>query len=311
MSDRTCPGYGCSSPLDNEYLCRRCQHRAERILGDLPALTRELRTTVTRQDRVATGRRGMGAEQPLPVNVSASDRGRQVLELLFEWADFVAAAYGVKGLPVFARHIPLEALVPQAVSVLLARSDWLRFNEQGPDLASAVWSVQQGLRRIVDCAEERLYAGPCYAELDGTGKCGLSLYRRWGADVIVCDGYRPDTPGPFQGCGASHAAVDRHAFLVASVEEHVLPLKLVWESLYVLVPGCDVPWRTALQWTKERRTRDATGPRVRIRVTPPLLTPAAVDWRGRPLYRGEDILRLAQDKKPRRGRRRVTRPQIA
>lgn len=315
---RTCPGHACTNAITDDYLCRACQRRAERILGDLPALTRELETTVTRQDRIASGgKRGKGHDQPAVANLSASDRGRRELELLFEWADAVAAWHRVKGLPLFARSLPLTQLVPAAVAILLRYSDWMRTHPDGADLASAIWYVRQGVRRIIDVREERLYAGPCHEPIsaDAGDLCRLPLYRKWGADDIVCDGYEPGgpvvgLPRP-EGCGHAHPAADRHAFLVASVEEYLLPLKLVWESLYVLIPGCEIAWKTAQQWTRAQRTRDDTGDRVRIRVTPPRLQASGVDWRGQPLYRGGDILRLAQDKRPRRGRRRVQRADVA
>lgn len=316
---RICPGHDCGASLRDGYLCRSCQRRAERILSDLPALARELEVTVTRQDRISRpGKRGKGAAQPSVVNFTAEQRGRRESELLFEWTDFVAAWYGTKGLPLFARHVPLGQLIPASVSLLLGRSDWMRSHEQGPELASAIWYVRSGLSRIVDCREERLYAGPCHADLgyDQPYLCQFGLYRKWGAEDIVCDGHRPGVPGLSAGCGTIHPAAERHAFLVASVEEQLLPLKLVWESLYVLIPGCEVAWKTAQQWTKPRHERltvatKVGGERVRIRTTPPRLTEASVDWRGQPLYRGDDILRLAQDKRPRRGRRRVQRAEVA
>src|ERR1700743_1116471 len=52
--ERVCPGrHGVRHPApalrNDEYLCRGCVRDAERALGDLPALTRELEITVSRQ----------------------------------------------------------------------------------------------------------------------------------------------------------------------------------------------------------------------------------------------------------------------
>jgi hypothetical protein len=321
---RTCPGYGCGAALRDGYLCRSCQRRAERVLGDLPSLAREVETTIARQDRGATGRAGDGAEQPLPVNLSAGDRARHpdVLPLLFEWADHVAACYRVQGLPVFAAALPMTVTVPRAVAVLLRYSDWMRLSEQGPELANALSCVRRDLRKIIDRHLGRTYAGPCRAkttvviasnhelesryriELTRQIRCPLALYRYWGSDEIICDGHLD--PEGREGCGTVHPAAERAEFLVDQVRQQLLPLKLVWESLYVLLPGCQVDWATAQRWTRPQRVRDDTGSRVRIRVVAPRLEPA--EWAGdTPLYRGSDILRLAEDKAPRRGRRRHVR----
>jgi hypothetical protein len=327
MSDETtkvCPGgHSTAHPAPglrpDEYLCRGCVRHAERILGDLPSLTRDLETTVTRQDRAAKSGRGTKTERPLPANLIAADRGRTTLELLFEWADFVAQHYGVKGLPMFAAHRPLTELVPPAVAILLTHAEWMRTNEQGPGLAEAIRCVRRDLRAIVDRKPERLYAGPCLADLgyDPTlgYDCRLPVYRPWGTDDITCDGHTVNvTPGQWtaSGCGRLHLAADRKEWLLAEVTSRLLPLRLVWESLYVLIPDCQVEWETAKQWTRERRQRvdDPARKRPRIIVSPPRLEPQS--WAAEtPLYRGADILRLAEDKQPRRGRRRVPRGEVA
>jgi hypothetical protein len=311
VATRTCPGYGCGAQLRDGFLCRSCQRRAERILGDLPSLAREVETTIARQDRGTTGRRGDGSEQPLPVNLTAGDRARHpdVLPLLFEWADHVAACYSVTGLPVFAAALPMSVTVPRAVAVLLRYSDWMRFAEQGPELANALSCVRRDLRKIVDRHLSRTYAGPCRARGAEGGRCQLALYRYWGADEITCDGHLD--PDGRNGCGAVHPAAERSEFLVDQVRQQLLPLRLVWESLYLLLPGCQVDWPTAQRWERTRTHREKFvgkngKERVRLRITAPRLEPQA--WAGdTPLYRGSDILRLAGDKAPRRGRRRHVR----
>jgi hypothetical protein len=305
-----------------EFLCGRCVHRAERVLGDLPALTRELEhTTVARQHRVTTGHGGhtKRASHPLPVNVNAHDRGRDVLELLFEWADKIATLDGVRGMPVFAAYRPLTELVPHAVAVLLRYSNWMRSTPWGPDLANALHCIRRDLRRLIDCTTERLYAGPCAADLgygDNLGYvCMVPLFRSWGADEVKCDGHDPEHRAGWRprGCGAVHQVDDRlGAFLVASVELADLPLRLLFDSLRVLVPGSgDLDWKTVDGWTKPRsqrvKYRAANGEvKLRLHTTPARLAASGVDWEGVPLYRGKDVLRLARAH-VRRSRRRRTR----
>lgn len=312
MTLRPCPGWSCDRALrESEFLCRNCLHKAERALADLAALTRDLEVTTTRQDRVTVGgKRGTGTEPPLPVNLAADQRGRDTLELLFEWTDYIALWHGVKGLPLFARHIRLTELVPSAVALLLRYSEWMRSNEQGPMLADAVHAVRRNLMRLVDQRPARLYAGPCGADLDYPGyRCGLPLFREWGRDDIICDGHNPDRAArrlwTSTGCGTVHPAVDRSVFLLAAVEETLLPLRLLWESLYLLVPGTDLDWKTVQRWTKPRTERVTVGTRVRVNHVPPRLDAVSIDQQGVPLFRGGDVLALARDSIPRRGRRRT------
>lgn len=332
-AERTCPGFRCDRPLrDDEFLCRACHHRAERVLGDLPALARDVEVTVTRQDKVTVAaKRGTGHAQPLPVNLSADSQARTVFELLFEWADYLAEWNHVRGLPVLASRRPLRELVPQACAILLRYTNWMRSNEQGPALVDAIHSIRRDARRIIDQPPARLYAGPCNADLGyppelGYG-CRLPLFRKWGADDIQCDGYDPEKAQQRIrqfGCGTVHLAEDRDGFMVDSASESILPLRTIWESLHVLIPGCQIDWKTVHQWTRERETRialrDAKGrqlydkrgrERVRIIVTPPRLQPTSISTDGTKLYKGSDVLELARDSGKRRGRRRVTRPNAA
>lgn len=340
---RTCPGYGCEAPLRDEFLCRKCQGRAERALGDLCALTRDLEVTVARLDKAQRNASSRGvadldwrgsdhalAQNPWPADVLTAQRGRDVLALLFEWADFVAGRNHMTGLPVLAAYRPLTELVPQAVAVLLHCTDWMRTDEQGPDLANAIHSVRRELRQLVDCRPERAYAGPCMADLDYPPElgylCGLRLFRQWGADEIVCDGHKPNSESGQRyttGCGSTHATTARLEWLRAEVEGQLLPLRIIWEDLHDLIPDCQVDWETAKRWTRERRERvplrdkhgqplrDRNGrERVQIRVTPPRLDPQG--WIGDvPLYRGSDVLRLAEDRDVRRGRKRIRRVKVA
>lgn len=319
-----------------EQLCHHCVRRAEHQLTEIAALAGQLdRVTIARLDRVqhAAGAARRAPDQdwrgtanalpatPWPANVDAAERGREVLELLFEWADHVAAWHRIEGLPAFTRHVPLAQLAGRAAAVLVHHSRWMRDQQQGPDLAHAIWCVRRDLRQLVDTQPARLYAGPCGADLgygEGLGyRCGLPLYQAWGRDTIRCDGHRPSgdqRPRWNTGCGAGHEVTDRQVFLRASVDGALLPLKLLWQSLHVLVgqPASDVAWKVVEAWTRPRTQRVETVARsgrklVRLVTTPPRLTAAGVDLAGRPLYRGGDVLQLAEDGQRRRGRRRITR----
>jgi len=291
------------------------------VIGDLPALSRECDVTAARLDRLGGGggHRKKGDDQPLLVKVrhdgqTVSDVVDGVLSLLYEWTDHVAAFYGESSLPLQVRgdvRPPRHLLVPTAAGTLLRHVDWMRSDEQGPDLAHAVWTVRRDLRVIIDRPPERTYAGPCQSPLlvmgadpDQDGpirfvaretRCKRELYRKWGSDVITCDGYDPDPRLRGGGCGAQHLAINRDVWLVASVTEELLPLRLLWESLYVLVPGCLVDWETVRRWPRRNNG------------SPPRLIAHTLTPMGQPLYRGGDVLALARDTMPRRGKRRITR----
>jgi len=290
-------------------------------IGDLPSLTAECDVTIARLDRVGrgAGHRKKGDEQPLLVKVRGdgkpvSDVVDTTLQLLYEWSDHVATYYGWPSLPLHVRgdvRPPRSLLVPAAARTLLCHADWMRIDQQGPDLAHAVWRIRSDLRAVIDRPPERTYAGPCQAPilvmetLPGAGntisvrghetRCDRDLYRRWGSSTIVCDGYDPDPRKREGGCGTEHLAVNRDAFLVVTVKEQLLPLRLLWESLYVLMPGCTVDWETVRRWPRRNNG------------SPPRLTSNVTTAAGVALYRGSDVLALAADTMPRQGRRRITR----
>lgn len=320
MTDaRPCPGHDCGTALPpGRTLCTRCVQRAERILGDLVAETEQLELTITRQDQMSRRRahRKKGDDMPLPVNLKASEQGDSALSLLFEWADHVAAAHGVRGMPIRTTGVGRRVeLVTRAVGILL-RPDhlaWMGRDEQGPDCASAVWWVRRNLRRITDLPMERIPAGPCRAvvpvavEVNGDGairvkltksRCELELWAAWGADVITCDGYgdpeQADLPArQRRGCGAMHTPANRDQFLRDAVADQLLPLRLMWDALPRLVPESYVSWETAKKWTQ---SQNGNAPR---------LFPRGINSRGVKLYLGADVLALAKPAK--RGRRRQRR----
>lgn len=304
--------HGCGANLQAAVLCNRCVRITERRLGDLPALVEQLELTVSRQSRGGGrggGHRKKGDEQPLPFNLAASGK-RALIALLEEWADVIAQGAGIPGLPLRPAVTSDTDRVRVAVGRMLTRQslNWLRTGNQAAGAFDAIWSIRDQLRSAIDRRPERLYAGPCNAQLSVTvdvdehgaieilekpSRCTFGLYRKWGEDVITCDGYDPTSRIQLPlGCGATHTVDERRDFLLASVEDHLLPLRVVWESLYVLLPDSDVTWETARKWPRRQRN------------VPPRLTARTLTDHGVELFRGGDILDLARDEAPRVGRRR-------
>lgn len=322
---RTCPGHGCTRPLnDSEFLCRGCQRRAERILGDLPSLARAVEETIAKLDtggNVSGGSRGVPESQP-PANLAASDRARDkdAFGLLFEWADAVAADYGMKGLPIRLDRIPLSTVVPAAVAILLSRSEWFRRHPDGPDAASAIWHVQRNARRIVDRRPDRWYAGRCGAAHEheapcscrchvtssnlamcdvnagyGTGcgphdttswVCDRALYALPGRAEVTCDGWRQD----WLGCGRVHLATERSAFILATLEDELVPLDLILAALPTLIHR-NPDAATVRQWRHRQK-----------------IVPKSQTVLGVVLYRGGDVIKAALDTDARPGPRRRDTP---
>jgi hypothetical protein len=331
-TSRNCPL--CERDAGVTMICERCVRATERRLGDIPALVDELELTLSRQGRGGrgAGHRKRGDDQPLPFDIAASGK-RSLINLLAEWADLAAAESHAGGMP--WHHSQWESDLGQtraAVSVLQRHLSWFRVGEQAPIAARAIETIRNQLRSAIDRVPERLWAGPCHAELpaaistteagaitvtlnasDTPPRCELQLYRKWGEELITCDGHNdPDETG---GCGAVHTIDGRRDFLLTSIEEQLLPLRLVWESLYELLPGCNIAWETVRKWprkqTKPRRDprtgqplTDRRGRRL-VTVVPPRLHVRTVNLLGTELFRGGDIIDLARDEIPRRGAKRT------
>lgn len=309
-----CPA--CGRPT-GDVLCSSCVRRTERYLRDIPKLANDLELTITRQAVGGGfgGKRKKGDEQPLPYNDHASRKQRDVVALLVEWCDHIAADNNVRTLPIMPTVDEYRRRAGAACAIILQHIRWFRVHTDAPDAASAMEWVRDQLRVAVDRPPERVWAGPCMAPIplsvhedDGVitvalkaSTCDLDLYRKWGQDIIVCDGH--NDPDESNGCLAQHPASERAEFLVEHVTEQLLPLRLVWESLYVLLPKCPVAWETARKWPRPRRIEDADG---KITVVPPRLVSRAVSAKTHAqLFRGGDILDLARDETKRAGRKRT------
>jgi hypothetical protein len=97
---------------------------------------------------------------------------------------------------------------------------------------------------------------------------------------IVCDGYRPpfDRSGNYRlddtGCGATHTRGDRREWMLADLEDRLLPFTLLQDTLPGLLP--DLVWPSRSTWWRWREKR---------------LTPKTV-IDGVEFYRGGDVIDL-------------------
>jgi hypothetical protein len=137
--------------------------------------------------------------------------------------------------------------------------------------------------RIVDRTASRVFAGPCDAKDDNGARCRWTLYAPpsprfdsdhertlWEQDnPIVCDGYRPpysrDHDDLTEPCHTEHARTDRTAWMLADLEDRLLPLSMWQDALPELMPEIAWPSRsTWWRWAKNDTNRRALEPRTVI-----------------------------------------------
>jgi transcription elongation factor Elf1 len=114
------------------------------------------------------------------------------------------------------------------------------------------------MRRRIDLPPTYFYCGPCNGRTVSmqltadngmltyeaeTEKCTGSLYALLTSKTVSC-----------RNCGTIYDVATRRQWLLAELEDALLPLRLVWEALPRLV-GVQPDWETVRRWPK------LTGPR--------------------------------------------------
>lgn len=214
--------------------------------------------------------------QALPFDETASERRRTLLGALTQWADTVAAAAG------WTR--PLDT--PVALSTFLVRQvSWIRSWEQGPELVERLTSAIRHGARAVDRPADLRYAGPCGATLvddDGLAQvCEEEVYAAAGRPDAEC-----------RGCGAQYPLDERRSWLLAQVEDMLLPASDVAAAARGL--GVEVTSAMIRGWA-HRGELASHGTRDRLDAD-------GVVHR-RPLYRVGDVLQQVASVERRRAKR--------
>lgn len=264
----------CEAQTDG-FLCRYCLGKLGRDIGDLTALMHEVSVVATGQARVYRAAKRVEIDDEIveldeeyahrmaaiPARLRSRD-GRMALpstalpvnldarELLYDAYDTLAAWCGSLG--------ALEIGSSQLVAYLLTHAPDIRFLEDAAQCYDEITYLHSRLEYAVDRSPERIYAGPCHADRDGV-RCERDLYAPPGksrddAAEIVCDGHRGDE----EGCGATHLAGDRKEWLLASLEDSLVPL----DELRAFVKSTlHMPWPpggTVRSWVNRKQIQPHT-----------------------------------------------------
>ena len=171
----------CGQPTrDAAYTCDTCSQQLAIALGDIPWLTEELDTTITRQKGATyNGSTSRGAEAPSPVHWGASEARSHLKALLVSWVLF-SHETGVRNA---SPHIglPDDDLVSLS-RWLLWRVDGFALLDIGPEVVDEITEAVATCRRVIDRPADRQYLGAC--DMCPTGR----LYARPGGTWARCDG---------------------------------------------------------------------------------------------------------------------------
>lgn len=295
----------CTAPTGDEtWLCRADTDALAVVLAELPELLTEAAVTFSRQDHIAqvgsSARRrtddrpddrpedqpDLGVkEQRSPAHLRAMAVREEADNTLGTWAAHIAEHRGA--------DLVLSGAGTQAQRCsrwLLRNLPSIRLDEACGDLWDEVSYLHGDLEHLINRPLERVYAGPCHAEIEvGSDdtlrleRCERDLYARWGGERITCDGWNGDG----QGCRTEHTLVGRREFLEAAVNGAVLPLSVLREAVPQILDMSRPDRRTVDAWVRDGR-----------------LVVVGLDRAGSPTFRGADFVEQLRRYVPRATTRR-------
>lgn len=168
----------------NERTGAGCLGKLMRRLGDCAALSDELDTTLSRQDKCGGAAVGFvsngGDERPIPVNLGAMDASHMLRDRLGLWARDLWETYGI---PDEDGSLPPIAVSNDIVSIsrwLMRHPLWMRLHPAADDLFDEVSETIRQAWRSVDTAPGKVYIG----------QCSTVMEQWWNEDP------RPEGPAP-------------------------------------------------------------------------------------------------------------------
>lgn len=254
MSTTTCTACH-DKPAHNAVICQSCADQLHADLHAIPDVVRDLNIEITGQARKALAgimTSAPGFEQPLPLNVAASDA---LDRIRFELSTAcMSVANGQRDrLPA---DWPDRPRISQMVVWLLRYEASVGLREDGGDICRGISSALRRARAICDNPPERRYIGECTCT-DARDE-PTRLYARMGEPVYQC-----------RTCGTPWVVAERFAQL----EEDLADYGLTQRELEQLLPT--IPRTTLATWIDRGRLR-AQG----------------TSAEGEPAYRYGDVLAL-------------------
>lgn len=249
----------CECPTgDGGRLCRIHTDILVTNLGSVPDLLTELDITRTRQDRMVSERAGSrSATRPLPWNEHASTVAWELNYTMNVWALEVSTLREDERDPLK----PVPARDTAEVARWLTRNiNTLRHHVGAGTADEELNDAIVRVRRAVDRAPDKVFAGPCATPQDDGTHCAEDLYGHPGKRTTRCI-----------ACGAEHDMDQRRQWMLGLIEDQVAHSGL----LAGLVTSLGVPIASST-------IRKYAG-KGRIKVI-------SVDAKRRPLYRIGDVL---------------------
>jgi hypothetical protein len=203
----------CGRPVpDQAYACPHCADRLATELGEVAGLGDALDDTYSRQGRFssAIGVLAHSPVQPLPWDERASTCARTLRNTLSTWCRVVTGERGTDP--------PADTLAAMA-GHLAANLEWLRHHPAAAECVDELCRAVAAARYAVDRPRERLYAGPCWRDVDG-GECPGELYAVLGAAEVACP-----------VCGWLFEVAERRAWLLEAARDVLATATLVSAAL--------------------------------------------------------------------------------
>ena len=210
----TCPACLTRTTRDTHTLCDQCAWQVRRDLDDLPALAKEINTTLTKQARFDNGKSRPGKNRPLDLA-----RDEDVDRFLRSWETRT-------------QLIRLRDSIPRTIRKWMEATNSRRhelahrisLHEKAAEAYAEITGLAASIRKAIDRPPDLVFAGKCGTIVetdgepgDGTARggvghwrCDKSLYAEPGRPTVRCT-----------RCGATHDVADRRAQLLTELDNQL------------------------------------------------------------------------------------------
>lgn len=210
----------CPVPVDSTTLCNEHHTKLVAALKEVPGYVEELATTTTKVVAYDSrrGPRSPSRERPMPLNIKASETGRNYADTLTSWARQAADQVGE---PVI--HPRPEAAAGYIRTHL--QSGRLNGWDEAGRFLDWLLGQEQIILRIIDRPAPRWYAGPCPSltwneQARAITECGADLHANTASGIVRC-----------KNCGTEHDIDDRRDFLIARLDDQIATVPDLVEAI--------------------------------------------------------------------------------